>query len=78
MLLFQSPFSLILRLDNVSTVENGILTSFTLVVLLSVKVIQSCRTLCDPVDCTVHEFLQAGILAWVAYPFSRGSSQSGS
>ena len=38
-----------------------------------VKVAQSCPTLCDPVDFTVHGILQAGILEWVAFPFSRGS-----
>ena len=26
-------------------------------------------------DCTVHAILQARILEWVAFPFSRGSSQ---
>ena len=31
--------------------------------------------LCDPMDYTVHEILQARILEWVAFPFSRGSSQ---
>ena len=40
-----------------------------------VKVIQSCPTLCDPMDSTVHGILQARILEWVAFPFSRGSSQ---
>ena len=30
---------------------------------------------CDPMDYTVHGILQAGILEWVAFPFSRGSSQ---
>ena len=39
----------------------------------NVKVTQSCLTLCDPMDCI--EILQAGILEWVAFPFSRGSSQ---
>ena len=39
------------------------------------KVAQSCPTLCDPMDYTVHEILQARILEWVAFPFSRGSSQ---
>ena len=39
------------------------------------KVTQSCPTLCDPVDYTVHGILQARILEWVAIPFSRGSSQ---
>ena len=32
-------------------------------------------TLCDPMDYTVHGILQARILGWVAFPFSRGSSQ---
>ena len=40
-----------------------------------VKVTQSCLTLCDPKDYTVHGILQARILQWVAFPFSRGSSQ---
>ena len=40
-----------------------------------VKVTQSCSTLCDPMDYTVHGILQARILEWVAFPFSRGSSQ---
>ena len=31
--------------------------------------------LCDPMDYTVHGILQAWILEWVAFPFSRGSSQ---
>ena len=40
-----------------------------------VKVAQSCLTLCDPMDCTVHGILQARILECVTFPFSRGSSQ---
>ena len=40
-----------------------------------VKVTQSCPTLCNPMDYTVHEFLQARILEWVAISFSRESSQ---
>ena len=42
---------------------------------VKVKVTQSCPTLCDPMDYTVHGSLQARILEWVAVPFSRGSSQ---
>ena len=38
-------------------------------------VIQSCLTLCDPMDSSVHGILQARILEWVTIPFSRGSSQ---
>ena len=41
---------------------------------VKVKVAQSCLTLCDPMDC-IHGILQARILEWVAFPFSRGSSQ---
>ena len=48
------------------------------VVYLKVKVlvIQSCPTLCDPMDCSrpgfsVHEILQARILEWVTISFSR-------
>ena len=40
-----------------------------------VKVTQSCLTLCDPMDYRVHAILQARILKWVAFPFSKGSSQ---
>ena len=43
--------------------------------LVKVKVIQSCLTLCDPMDYTVHGILQARILEWVAFPSSRRSSQ---
>ena len=44
------------------------------------ELLQSCPTLCDPVDCSltgfsVHGILQARILEWVAVPSSRGSSQ---
>ena len=43
---------------------------------------QSCRTLCDPVDCSlpgssVHAILQARLLEGVAISSSRGSSQTG-
>ena len=45
------------------------------------KLLQSCPTLCDPVDCSppgssVHGILQARILECIAMPSSRGSSQS--
>ena len=38
-----------------------------------VKVAQLCPTFCDPVDYTAHGILQARILEWVGFPFSRGS-----
>ena len=44
------------------------------------EVAQSCLTLCDPIDgsppgCPVPQILQARTLEWVAFPFSRVSSQ---
>ena len=39
------------------------------------KVAQWCLTLCDPMDYTVHGILQVRILEWIAFPFSRASSQ---
>ena len=39
------------------------------------KVAQSCLTLCEPMNYTVHGILQARTLEWVAFPFSSGSSQ---
>ena len=39
------------------------------------KVAQLCPTLCNPMDYRIHGSLQARILEWVAFPFSRGSSQ---
>ena len=42
---------------------------------MKVKVTPSCLNLCNPKDYTVHGILQARILEWVAFPFSRGSSQ---
>ena len=53
--------------------------SSTLSCVLLAKFLQSCPTLCDPVDCnppsfSLHVILQAGMLQWVAISFSRGSS----
>ena len=39
------------------------------------KVAQSCLTLCNVMDYTIHGMLQARKLEWVAVPFSRASSQ---
>ena len=47
--------------------------------LCCAKLLQSCLTLCDTMDCSppgssVHGIFQVGMLEWVAIPFSRGSS----
>ena len=62
------------------------LTGFTIIIVIilqgignekwkKVKVAQLCPTLCNPMDYTVHGILRTRILKWVAFPFSRGSSQ---
>ena len=47
--------------------------------LVCAKLLQSCPTLCDPMDCSppgssVHGILQARMLEWVVMSFSRGFS----
>ena len=42
---------------------------------VKVKAVQSRPILCDPMDFTAHGILQAIILEWVAFPFSRGFSK---
>ena len=44
------------------------------------EVVQSCPTLCDPMDCnlsgfSVHGIFQARVLEWIAISFSSGSSR---
>ena len=53
---------------------------YKLFILYCVLVVQSCPTLCDPMDCSLPDFyahgiLQARILDWIAIPFTRGSSR---
>ena len=48
--------------------------SHTFIKKVKMKVTQVCLTLCDPMG-IVHGLLQARILDWVAFPFSRESSQ---
>ena len=43
---------------------------------VKVKVAQLCPTFCNPMDYTVHGIIQARILEWVAFSFSRGSFQT--
>ena len=50
--------------------------------VLCAKLLQSCLTLCDPMDCSppgsfVHGIFQAKILERVAMPSPRGSSRPG-
>ena len=59
--------------------ETDILFIKLVIHILSLCMLQSCLTLCNPMDCSlpassVHGILQARILEWVAMPSSRGSS----
>ena len=49
--------------------------SHTVIYTVKMEAAQSCPTLCDCMDYTVHGILQAWTRAWVAFPFSGGSSQ---
>ena len=54
--------------------------NFFLLLCVHAKLLQSCLTLWDPMDCSlpgssVCGILQTRILEWVAMPSSRGSSQ---
>ena len=58
----------------------GVSASASVLPVNESEVIQSCLTLCDPVDCSlprssIYGIFQARILEWVATSFSRGSSQ---
>ena len=71
---------LILLHPNMSFVLNQCLRAACWVVCVRAKLLQSCLTLCDVVDCSppgfsVHGILQARILEWAAELSSRGSSQ---
>ena len=59
-----------------------VLNPVVLVLEMRAKSIQSCLTLCDPMDCSllscpVCGILQTRILEWVAIPSSRVSSRTG-
>ena len=61
--------------------EFSLMEMYLLPIFLQVfaKLLQSCPTLCDPMDCSppgssAHGVIQARILEWVTKPSSRGSS----
>ena len=57
---------------HIYTVRNGFMW---ICLNVKVKVAQLRLTLCNPMDYIVHGILQARILEWVAFPFSRVSSK---
>ena len=56
---------------------NEFLNIYTIHFLISESgsVVSDSDSLSDPMDYTANGILQARILQWVAFPFSRGSSQ---
>ena len=72
----QRYFSLIFKQRAGHSLRQAIMCAYSYV-SVSVKVAQSCLTLCNPMHCTVYGILQARILEWVAFPFCKGSSQPG-
>ena len=57
--------------------QQTVLSSATAAAAAAAKLLQLCRTLCDPMDCSplgfsVHGILQARTLVWVAISFSNG------
>ena len=69
----QSPSAVILEPKKMKSATVSTVYIYTWV---KEKVAQSCPTLCDSMDYIVHGILQARILAWVAFPFSRSSQPS--
>ena len=76
-------FSLFNNIGNVRLLVNLILCISLLKIIFTfvfcylsceVKVAQSCPTLCDPMDYIFHGILQARILEWITFPFSRDLS----
>ena len=68
LILFLSQFPLYqIRLN----LWGGLNVTIYLKSVVCVKVTLSCPTVCNSMDYTVHGILQARILEWVAFPFSR-------
>ena len=72
------PFpSIFVQAAIISCLDIALVSAYSLCMLD--KLLQSCPTLCGPMDCSppgssVHGILQARILEWVAISSSRGSS----
>ena len=76
---FQAPLQLLVVFSGRFGLASSLSRSPQCFYVFEVKVVQSCLTLFDPLDCSLpgssaHGILQAGLLEWVAIPLSRGSS----
>ena len=68
-----------MRYDTVYNFSQCIVKQKGVLNIMCAWLLQSCPTLCDPIDCSppgssVHRILQAGILEWVAMPSFKRSS----
>ena len=75
------PDHLTCLLRNLHAGQEEIFRNGHRITCMHAKSLQSCLSLCDPIDCSpwgssVLEILHARILEWVVLPFSRGPSQS--
>ena len=73
--LFRNSFHLAINWRDSYSPQNSTVSCKNEVKWVEMKGTQSCPALCDAMDYRVLGILQARILEWVAYPFSRGSSQ---
>ena len=64
--LFATPWTVAHQAPQLFTISQNVL-KFTSIESVKVKVVQSCPTLCDPMDYIIHGILQIRILAWVAF-----------
>ena len=73
--LYSHLHSLISRQDWKEKEVPSLSTIVKMFLKVKAKAAQLCLTFFDPMEYTIHGILQARILEWVAFPFSRGSSQ---
>ena len=75
-------FSFIIDLTGNSLFKTIIATMFYMIMsCMCAKLLHSCPTLLDPIDCSlpgssVHEILQSRILEWVAISYSKEASRA--
>ena len=76
----QEIHTTVCEMNKVLLYSKGNYIQYLVITYVCAKMLQSCLTLCDPMDyslpgSSVHGILQAKILEWVAMPSSRGSSR---
>ena len=64
------------KMDSSLSLSQRLVMKFYFLIATKVKVSESCSVMSDSLQpYTVHGLLQAVIVEWIAFPFSRGSSQ---